>query len=1251
MQTWAEKEKEYVAQGFTSEQINEYKQRKYNEYIEGGVDPTAVNSYFGIKDPDEKILADKFKSHLEGYQPQEADTILEAIDAGWQVSSTALLSKAYKGQNINPDTIVPDHAPTYMKVAQGLATVTGDVPAMVAGYIGGKSAGALVGGAIGSKIPAVGTVAGATIGGEFGAQAGANMAPEFVRTALIEYYNRGEMKTAAEFTDFASTVFLKTAKAGAVGALTYGAGKAVAGKFAAAGVAQGVTSVARTSSEIVTMTTVGKALEGELPNMEDFTTSAAIIGTIGTIGAGVNYSPKVVSKLQKIYAKTGKMPSDIVAEVNADPVLKQQILSENDAVPQYGIEQSKIEVPAEVKPDVVETPAEVQSPNLARIAEQPDVPKTTMTADGLYTYIVDKLYPIKSNLQKLGPESSADDVYALFRMIPDSKAKVKAFIEKGSLSFTDLSYNGKSFMDIIKPFDKELGAVDGFKDYLISKRVMELEAKGIKHGFDTEYSKKFVKANEAKYESSAKEFYDYNNRMIDYLVDAEVLTRDAAKTIKDANKSYISFARVMEDAPRSKGKGGKLIKSIKGSEKLIQDPFLSMIENFEMYMQAAEKNRANLALVKAVESFREDAGDLLTKEPSPIKGIEVKTEEVAKFLKDQGIDADAEAFTIFRSADKRLGKNQIEVYREGKREVWTVNDDLLAESLKSIEFSSKTMNPVLQMMGAVTKIKKIGISITPEFISRNFFRDQITSGIFTQSDAISLADTVTAMGDILKKNDEYYRWLKSGGANGAFMEMGERYLRNDIYKSTEMLTMRDKAMNVVTKPVQWLELAGNLAESSTRLAEFKRVTKGAESGAILFKGGMASREITLDFQRVGLKTQALNQIVAYLNPTIQGLDKTARAIKADPKKFTQRAAAMVTLPSVLLWFANRDDERYKEIPQWQKDFFWVIPTDDWQEAKPEDNPYLLPKYLVKTENGKMYVNKGIIYRVPKPAEIGLIFGSIPERVLSAFYDDNKSATFQLKDTLVSAALPNIMPDAIAPVLEQMTNKSFFSGSPLIPFNLEKPLSEVQYREYTSDTAILLGKMIGYVPFIRDIGSDNIKLSSPIVVENYIRNWTGTVGSYALQLSDQALRASGFKKTETYPSSTLADLPVIRAFVARHPSMSADSIQRFNEFYKKHEKYRATFDLLVKRQQTEQAAAFAEEHKAKFFKLNGFRDTISKQNDFIYNVFYNKTYTADEKRQLIDSVYYQMVETAKAGLEVTGQLDEITEKLKSEGIEK
>ena len=78
---------------------------------------------------------------------------------------------------------------------------------------------------------------------------------------------------------------------------------------------------------------------------------------------------------------------------------------------------------------------------------------------------------------------------------------------------------------------------------------------------------------------------------------------------------------------------------------------------------------------------------------------------------------------------------------------------------------------------------------------------------------------------------------------------------------------------------------------------------------------------------------AINSITAFENVAVQGLDRTARAVKADPAGVLAKGMMYLTAPSILLWWANHDDERYKEIPRWEKDLFWIIPTNDWQPPK------------------------------------------------------------------------------------------------------------------------------------------------------------------------------------------------------------------------------------------------------------------------------------------------------------------------------
>lgn len=164
-----------------------------------------------------------------------------------------------------------------------------------------------------------------------------------------------------------------------------------------------------------------------------------------------------------------------------------------------------------------------------------------------------------------------------------------------------------------------------------------------------------------------------------------------------------------------------------------------------------------------------------------------------------------------------------------------------------------------------------------------------------------------------------------------------------------------------------------------------------------------------------------------------------------------KVMASITLPSVLLWWANHDDPRWAEIPRWQKDLFWIVMTDEHA------------------------------YRIPKLFEIGVLFGSVPERALEWLNENDPKAFADLGGTLGEAFTPGLLPNFAVRVVEQFANRSTFTGAPIIPFANEGLLPELQYSAHTTELGKALGRLVGYVP-----GMADSKVASPAVLENYIR---------------------------------------------------------------------------------------------------------------------------------------------------------------------
>jgi hypothetical protein len=757
-----------------------------------------------------------------------------------------------------------------------------------------------------------------------------------------------------------------------------------------------------------------------------------------------------------------------------------------------------------------------------------------------------------------------------------------------------------------------------------------------------------VAQNKAKYEGAARQVTDFANKSLDYVRDAGIISPEQHARMLEANKDYVPFKRIGEDKagnPKAGGKAGSL-KEFKGSEKEIQSPILSIVENTTELIKMAEQNRPKTALIKLAE--KNPGQELIKPVPERMQPVKISKEELAVELKKQGVlegTKQAEAIQdmmVFRKQQTDLAPNQFSVFENGKRKVYETTPEL-AEAIGRLGGDTTSTNMAFKIMNGITTIKKIGITFTPEFIVKNFMRDTLTASTFSKSKGMSPVDIVSAMGDIWKKNDTYYAWLKSGGANGAFLDMGQSYITKDIYKLQRETNFFNSVRNLVEKPVDIMRVAAELSEQSLRVAEFKKVRK---MGGSLTEGGFASREITIDFQRVGAKISALNSITAFMNVSIQGLDRTTRAFKENPTALATKSLTYITVPSLLLYWANKDDDRYKEIPRYQKDFFWIIPTDKWSDVTPEEaegmpvkldadgNPAHWSKqnYTRTLDNGKVQINKGTIYKIPKPQELGLVFGSIPERIMETFFSEDADALKDFDKSMIELVTPAMVPDAVAPAVEQYFNQSFFTGREIVPHHLQGIMPEYQFTEYTSETAKTLGKMVATIDKQNDF-------ASPMVIQNYIQSWGGSLGQYAVQVADKALTASGVVERPPKATASLADVPFIKAFVVRFPNAGSNSVQDFYENAAKSDQLSNTIRTLAKRGDFEsmEKEMMLDANQENFNQLEGIKKGLSNQSHLIQLINMDPDMHPDEKRQLIDGIYLMMIETAKQGNQLTKEI--------------
>ena len=616
-----------------------------------------------------------------------------------------------------------------------------------------------------------------------------------------------------------------------------------------------------------------------------------------------------------------------------------------------------------------------------------------------------------------------------------------------------------------------------------------------------------------------------------------------------------------------------------------------------------------------------DAFPEITKVKARVKPIKVSKEELkdividVKNLSDKAVDG----FTVFRREGQIISETQIALFKNGKMEVYEVGKDI-AESLRDINrFQS---NIYFRFFGIPSRLLRAGATLAPDFMIKNFNRDTVYAGIFSHNIFIPYYHTMVGMFHLVGRTKLYKEWTKSGAMQSMLVSFDRNYYAKDMKAE---LTSR-KVQNVIN-PKNWLEMlriASEFVESASRIGDYSLTNKrlkrlGTLSDKEVIEGsGFESRDLTIDFRKMGTTVEGYNMISAFFNARLQGYVKTYEAFRDRPVSTSIKIFTYITLPSILLWMRNHDDERYTRLPAWQKDLFWIIITGEGEDS--------------------------FVWRIPKPFELGILFGTGAERILEWMNSKDPEA---IKTLLKDFALDHIrtlgpIPDFFKPFAENAMNKSFFFQKPIIPMSLEGILPEYQYTEYTSETAKLIGKLVS------DITYD--KYGSPAHIDNIINSWTGTLGRYAVEALDAALKKSGVVVAPTDPRSddwvkNLADIPIIKALVVRDPSANSEHITKFWDTYQPLARRIRTINHLFSENKHEEAIKTFTATEIELAFLEVTAESLRTMNQTVRMIM-ALDILPNEKRQMIDEIYLMMIAIAKNDNEVVLQ---IKRKMKGEKI--
>lgn len=504
-----------------------------------------------------------------------------------------------------------------------------------------------------------------------------------------------------------------------------------------------------------------------------------------------------------------------------------------------------------------------------------------------------------------------------------------------------------------------------------------------------------------------KEWIQYNDGLVDYMVATGVLSKEKANEFK-RHGDYIPFYRQL-DGEKTVGPnifqsiaGVKPPKALKGSEAPLADFLETVVRNTQAAIQAGMKNTAAQRAV-----------------------------DVAVQIK-QAVELPAQS----------SAPDTVTVLRGGKPVSYQTSDHLFIEAVKSLNLPEL---PFLGILAGPANLLRNLVTKDPGFMLANLMRDSMSAYVISGANMLPVVDTIKNFGRAVGGSDPAYQALLNAGILGGYefsqnIEASGEALAKDLRNKTGTQSGFEKIGKPFTSLWGALEKGTEASDAATRMAVYKDTLArtGNEAEAL------ARALEVMNFNRKGSSAvvRVLTAAIPFLNARMQGLDVFYRAAfgrmgnqdAAQIKRsFFIRGATLASL-SVMYWALTHDDDDYKK-----------------QEQETKDNNWLIPSMKIK---------------IPIPFEVGILFKVIPERLAAyAFGNDTGKDLSRSMGRALTSTFGIAPPQVVLPYLEAKTNYSFYTGRPIVGQGLEGVAPEYQVGPGTSPIFQKLGKELGASPMM------------------------------------------------------------------------------------------------------------------------------------------------------------------------------------------
>lgn len=805
---------------------------------------------------------------------------------------------------------------------------------------------------------------------------------------------------------------------------------------------------------------------------------------------------------------------------------------------------------------------------------------------------LDERFMGKERQENIGAED-------MLRQTFGSKERAGYFVRYGILDPVTLRPRDDANMMLAFRMVKNGGGdLKKFMAYRLAMRTIEKQAQGIDTGVDISYAHALITKLRAEgkldaYRDGADVLRRVKDGTIDYARDSGLFSDKQAEDVKALNREHVVMRRIIEPdyTPPAPGRGFGVrtpIKTMSGSDRQIVDPMTTDIDNLHTIIAMADRNRAIGSIIRMVRG----AGDETNNDFTQVGEIGEDAAEPKEMLDENGrpIAADvakgAAPFELFRKA--KMGPGDFTYMNNGRLEIWHTNDHDLADVLR-LPWPGK-VNPIAQMFAKVAGLQRAGITGQLDFPFRAVLHGQLAaSALAPHGSWLPYHDVVSGFMDVWHKGEAYRRWVANGGAGAALADMDTNYLRRDIERIWDETGSDNAVWNSLRHPILAMRAAQHFVDAAARVGYMKRAEN---AGLRTLKAATESRTAYLDHgELMGANwVNTWARMVPFMPIGFKDAAQVTRALRDRPLGTLMKAGAILTLPTVVNYAANiladqtlDEKDRYQQVPRWERDMYWVLPPIG-----------------------------GVRLKIKRPYAVGWLFATMPERSLDAIRGEGSSAIEWAK-SIIDQVMPPMTPAVLAPMIQQYANTSW-TGRPLIPGSLEKASGYMQYSPDTTMTARKVSRVLG-PPGI------NLADVSPIVLDNYAREWAGTLPMTILQSFEAPFRPPG----EPWQA---ADLPFVKAFLVRQSPQGMQSLEDFYTQLSAFTAAHADMALALKHGDFSEIADGPRMQAA--MNLSNYQEAIHNQLAVLAAI--NASDMTDaEKRKYTDSIASNMLALAKGGI--------------------